>query len=376
MNKIRNIGIGALVVIWLALTALMWFGPKKTFSDAERRNLDQLPKLNGETLLDGSFMGEFEGFTQDQFPLRDTFRQVKSIFHNYVLRQGDNNGIYIADGYAAKMEYPLNTSSVNLCMARFQNVYDKFLKGKPVKTYVAIVPDKGYYLAEDNGYLALDYTQLFDRVKTDMSWAKYIDLTDVLEISDYYRTDTHWRQEKLEDVAKRICETMGVKAPENLSQEKLDRDFYGVYYGQAALPMEGEPMSLVHSPVIDGCQTYLVEIDEKTYKAKNTLLYEGVYDREKVSGKDMYETYLSGAQSLLKIVNPNAKGNKELVVFRDSFGSSLTPLLLEGYRTVWVVDIRYVSTQVLSRLLQFRNQDVLFLYSTLVLNTSGSALLQ
>ena len=57
-------------------------------------------------------------------------------------------------------------------------------------------------------------------------------------------------------------------------------------------------------------------------------------------------------------------------MFRDSFGSSLAPLLLEGYARVTLVDIRYISPALLDRFISFADQDVLFLYSTSVLNSS------
>ncbi|MBR6635258.1 MAG: hypothetical protein IKL41_06515, partial [Clostridia bacterium] len=74
--------------------------------------------------------------------------------------------------------------------------------------------------------------------------------------------------------------------------------------------------------------------------------------------------------SLITIDNPNAKTDKELVLFRDSFGSSIAPLLATGYSKVTVVDIRYVQSAILGRFINFENADVLFLYSTLVLNNS------
>ena len=80
--------------------------------------------------------------------------------------------------------------------------------------------------------------------------------------------------------------------------------------------------------------------------------------------------FLSGSRSLLTIQNPNGVAGKELIVFRDSFGSSLIPLLLQNYETVTVVDIRYVQIDLLDRFVDFHGQDVLFLYSTLVLNNS------
>ena len=55
-----------------------------------------------DLLVVGWFMSKFERFCQDQFPLRDAFRRVKAGFSYYILRKLDNNGIYLADGYAVK----------------------------------------------------------------------------------------------------------------------------------------------------------------------------------------------------------------------------------------------------------------------------------
>ena len=57
-------------------------------------------------------------------------------------------------------------------------------------------------------------------------------------------------------------------------------------------------------------------------------------------------------------------------IFRDSFGSSIAPLLSEGYAKITLVDIRYLRADLLERFIEFKNQDVLFLYSTSVLNHS------
>ena len=92
-KKIRAIGAGILGAIWVVLTGFAWFGPVKEISESERRPLDQMPEISVETILNGKFMGKFESFTLDQFPLRDTFRQIKSLFHYYVLNQADKNDI-------------------------------------------------------------------------------------------------------------------------------------------------------------------------------------------------------------------------------------------------------------------------------------------
>ena len=263
-NKmIRAIGAGILVAVWLLLTAFSWFGPKQEISEAERRPLAQMPQVNGQTLTDGSFMKDFEKYTLDQFPLRDTFRQFKSLYHYYVMQQKDNNDIYVQDGYAAKLEYPMNLDSVKLAALRFNTVYERFLKGSGSKVYLAVVPDKSYYLAEENGYLSMDYEAFFENVQAQLPWATPIDLTDTLSITDYYYTDTHWRQEKLFEAAGKICQTLGVDAPdpEDYTVEALKRPFYGVYYGQAALPMEPETIYLLKSELLEQCTTSLGEWD-------------------------------------------------------------------------------------------------------------------
>lgn len=362
-KKIRAIGTVILVVLWAALTVFLWFGPAKEMSESERRPLAQAPELTAQTLLDGKFMTGFESYTLDQFPLRDTFRQIKSLFHYYGLQQSDNNDIYVADGYAAKLEYPLNEDSVTYATGRFQRLYEKYLKDTGSKVYLTVAPDKGYYLAEENGYIAMDYEAMFTQLQTHMPWAQYVDITDCLDYDDYYRTDTHWRQEYLIPAAAKLCQAMGVTAPQEGDYTKTAvSDFYGVYYGQAALPMAAEPLYVMQSDLLNACKVYDFESGQ----------YTTVYDETKLTSRDLYEVFLSGSRSLLTIENPNATTDRELIIIRDSFGSSMAPLLVQDYAKVTLVDIRYMNLEVLDKFLEFNGQDVLFLYSTLVLNNSNT----
>lgn len=361
-KKIRNIGIALLVAAWLVLTAFAWFSPAKEMSDTERRALAQFPTLNVETLLSADFMSKFETYTLDQFPLRDTFRQIKALFHYNVYQQMDNNDIYIADDYAAKLEPTLDEASLAHAMERFNWIHDKYLTGKGGKIFCALIPDKSFYLAEENGYLSMDYDKLFASVKENMTWAEHIDITDTLDIGDYYYTDHHWRQEHLIPTAQKLCAAMGVTAPksEDFTKTKVDRDFYGVYYGQAALPLPPEDLYIMESELLKDCKVFDYESNA----------YAEVYDMTKLDSKDLYDVFLSGPRSLLRIENPNAATDKELIIFRDSFGSAFVPLLVQDYKTVTLVDIRYIGSQMLDRFITIEDQDILFLYSTLVLNSA------
>ena len=356
----KKMNLLPVALLWAVLVIAAWSFPVKDISEAERRPLAQAPEITLESILDGSFMTDFEEFSLDQFPLRDTFRTIKSLFHFNVLNQHDNNDIYIADGYAVKREYPLNVESVNHAAERFNHLYERYLTDSDV--YVAVIPDKGQYLAEESGYLSLPFGKLNTILLDQMPWAMPIDLYGSLEAEDYYRTDIHWRQESLFEAASSICDAMGVTGPkpEDYTLTALDRPFYGVYYGQAALPMEPETMYILESDLLKDCRVYDYESGQ----------YTNVYNMDNLTSRDLYDVFLSGSRSLLTIENPNATTDRELIIFRDSFGSAMAPLLVTDFAKVTLVDIRYIQIDVLDRFLEFKGQDVLFLYSTSVLNNS------
>ena len=363
-NKIRTVGILTLAVLWAALSLALWFGQKEDYTYSERRKLAQMPEITLNSIFDGEFMSDFEDFTLDQFPLRDRFRQLKALFHYHVLNQKDNNGIYLVDDTVAKLEYPLNETSVNYAAGRLQYLYENYLADTDCKIYSAMIPDKGFYLAEENGYPAMDYAAMEEIYREATAWASYTDLTALLTAEDYYRTDTHWRQERLLDVAAALCEAMGAAVPaaEDYTQVKLDAPFYGVYFGQAALPLEPEELSVLQSDLLDACRVTDPVTGEVT----------DIYNMKKLAGADLYEVFLSGAQPILTVENPSGQAGKELVIFRDSYGSSLAPLLLQGYSRATLVDIRYLSPDQVGDYVAFADQDVLFLYSTLILNNGRS----
>lgn len=362
-RKIKDaltLGIAAAFVLMFALWSIC--KSDDAVSESERRPLKQFPTLNVEEVLSGRFQSNFESYTLDQFPLRDTFRTLKALAVRDLFREKDNNGIYVADGYAAKLDPTLNESSLDHAADRFRYVYETYLKDTGANIYLSVIPDKNYFLAAENGYPAMDYDKLFALVQEKTDFAQYIDLTDALSLSSYYRTDTHWRQEALVPVASLLADAMDVSIPTDFTPVTLDTPFYGVYRGQSALPLAPDGLTYLTNDVLDACRVYDYENSE----------YLPVYTLEKADGSDPYEIFLSGPKSLLRIENPNAKTERRLIVFRDSFAASLVPLLAEGYSEITLVDIRYLSPTMLDKFIDLTAQDVLFLYSASVLNDSST----
>lgn len=84
----------------------------------------------------------------------------------------------------------------------------------------------------------------------------YLDLAPLLELSDYYRTDPHWRQEDLVDVAKYLAGEMGAPLTSPFEKQEVDELFYGSYWGQTAGALPGEKMYYLTNEVMEGCQVY------------------------------------------------------------------------------------------------------------------------
>ena len=355
-----------LAAVLLGLSVAAWFKPADEYSTSERRPFAQFPEVSVENVLDGKFTSKFEDYATDQFPLRDSFRTLKAIAKFYLFNQKDNNDIYIHDGQASKLDTSIKESSITNALDKMNYLYETYVKGKTDKVYFSVVPDKSLTLAPEGNYPSLDYNALANRFKTGLTWAEYIDIFPHLHYSDYYTTDTHWSQDKIIDVAETVAGAMGATVEKDYEAVTLDKDFYGVYYGQSSLPLPPDKITYLNSDIIDGCLVYNFEKDNGKTAGK-------VYDTEKLDSKDPYEMFLSGASALMRIVNPANESGRKLIIFRDSYTSSLAPLLVESYSEIVLIDIRYIMSSFIGSFVtpeDFTDADVLFMYSAMILNSS------
>ncbi len=357
MIKNRNrILIVVMVAVFTFFVSAAFLKPDDEYSQTERRNLKQQPELSVESVLSGRFMSNFEEYTLDQFPFRNAFRSLKAI----TSLKADNNDLYVYEGSIVSMEYPLSEESLERAGERFENVYEMYLKDSGCEIYLSVIPDKNYFYAKDSGHLMLDYEKLVSTVMLDNSYMTYVDIFPLLSKQDYYLTDTHWKQEKIADVADALLVAMGNRIEPEYKTVQAEGNFYGVYYGQAALELKADKIKYLTNDVIKNMSVFDYENNREI----------PVYDLQQMEEADPYELYVGGPISLVTIENPNSATDEELIVFRDSFGSSIAPLLAQGYSKVTLIDIRYIQPGVLGNYVDFNNADVLFLYSTMVLNNS------
>lgn len=370
-----------LLIVLMGMMIYMLLKSPQDYSDSERRVLKQKPTISLENILSGAYMTNFENYTLDQFPFRDSFRSYKALSSKYLFLKKDNNKVFEINGYVSKLEYPLNTPMLDHAIEKFKYINDNYLTENEKQPYLIIVPDKNYYLLQENNFLSMNYDELYNYMYSNTSYMKPIDIRNDLSIEDYYYTDTHWRQNNLLKIKNKILnevsqDKLDLQDSKNLVFDDvnnnkeykeiiLDIPFKGVYFGQSALPLKPDTITYLTNEEIENAIVYNYD----TGKQKESK----VYNLDKANGKDAYEMFLDGATAIITIENPKINSNRELIMFRDSFGSSLAPLFIEEYSKIILVDIRYVQSNMLPVFItkkEFNNSDIIFEYSTILLNNS------
>lgn len=266
-----------------------------------------------------------------------------------------------------RLEKELDEKSVDRAIGKFQKFAEDYC-GASARVFLALIPSKNGYLNAENGHLNDAEFAILQSV-ADKWGRNFIDLSVCLQLEDYYRTDPHWRQERLGFVLRELgaaleFDTDTVDSGERVlseswTEEVLTTEYIGVYGAEIENPV-AEEMTVLRHPDMD---SYIVRNGETGEEMP-------LYDTAKLTERDPYELFVGGPLSLVTIENPNAGNDRHLVVVRDSFGSALLPMLAQSYAKVTAVDIRYMMPAMVGNFVDFTGADVLFLYSSTVINNS------
>lgn len=336
------------VVFIIGLSLLSFILKDNELSKFERRKLAQIPKLNK------NFIENLDNYILDQFPFRNEFINLNSNINRNILQMTGYNDVYVIDNVIYEINYPLSDKQcIDFCN-KINYIIEKDLQNSNV--YYSIIPDKEYFLNDEN-YLKIDYNSLQTKIKLN---AKYINIMEDLKLEDYYNTDIHWKQENLDKVVKNIIEQMGNTYKQIDYKYKTYGNFYGASYSKAGRNILPDKLTYLYNEYTENSIVKHLEYGSKP-----------VYDEQKLGGLDLYDIFLSGASSYIEITNPNATNEKELIIFRDSYGSSLAPLLIPYYSKITLIDLRYINYDIVANLTDFEHKDVLFIYSAQVINNSN-----
>lgn len=354
-NKIIIILISIYILSFSIINIIL---EDREISSIERRKLTLFPDITLTSILDNSFMDRFEQYTLDQFPFRDKFLELKTYVDYNLFKRLDSNDLFTYDNHIYKLNYPLNEKEVYKFTEKVNYLYETYLNSMNV--YYSVIPDKNYFLTIED-YPKIDYEKMLTILNKEIKNLSYINIIDSLNINDYYFTDLHWKQENLDKIALTLSKEMNFDYVSNFTFEKDYYPFYGSYYGNGFNNIPKDTIKyLYNEAILNAKVTYY----EDSYNSH-------IYNEEQLGGLDSYNVFLNGPSPFIEIINENALSNKELIIFRDSFTSSLAPLLVNSYSKISLIDLRYMPTSEIESFLEFNNQDVLFLYNTSIINNSS-----
>ena len=136
-------------------------------------------------------------------------------------------------------EKELDEKSIDRAIGKFQTFAEDYC-GEAERVFLALIPSKNGYLNAENGHLNEAEFAILQTV-ADKWGSNFIDLSVCLTLEDYYRTDPHWRQERLGFVLRELGAALEFEVDiidddgvltENWTEEVLTTEYIGVYGDQ------------------------------------------------------------------------------------------------------------------------------------------------
>ena len=353
------VGILAAGFVWNMLT------PSRSFSERENRYLQEFPAISAQRVFSGQFGKDFETYTTDQFPMRDSWVALKTLAGLAMLRP-DNGRVYF--GHNQRLFEIPEAADAGLQESNCRAVaafLEKVTQADPsIRTAVMLAPTATTVLNEELPAFApvADEQALIRYMERTLGESVvFCDPTPVLlEQTDrdglYYRTDHHWTTRGAFLAYQALAQAQGL-TPLNESDFRVETvadDFYGTLYSKANLPM-------IPADTIERYQPNRENPCTLTNDGGRTVR-DSLYDASYMEGRDKYAYFLGGNSPLTEIRTSVANG-RHLLVLKDSYAHALVPFLTSHYETISMVDLRYFKEDLTDWMADRGITDVLVLYN-------------
>ena len=280
----------------------------------------------------------------------------QTLMDKFLTLSDDANGITVSSGMAVEKR-TYNESAVTGFAEKLNSIREQYLTENDV--YYSVIPDKSYYLRDsfdqylDHDKMTAQLAPLVDKAITPIA------LGTLLDETDYFTTDPHWKQERLQDVVSALGSAMDFTVNWSAFRPQTFDSFLGSY-SRTLDSLQPETLTYLTSVYTEAAQVNIYGQDEPV----------AVYDTAKLQSNDPYSLFLSGLSPITVVESPKAVRDSHLVLFTDSFGASIAPLLLESYSTITLIDLRFAPSSLVGDYVDFTGADVLFLYSATLVNNS------
>lgn len=330
---------------------------KQSFSQREKRYLQEPPALNVQSLLSGSFSQQAESYMADHIPLRDFFVGLNSAFELVSLRQQDGDVLLISGGRLVEAPTVWNESQAE----RNMSAINALSQSTDVPTRLLLIPSAGW-AAGEKPLFTLSSAPYMDREIIGNIFAMAADEIECMDLCHvfegkkelYYRTDHHWTSEGAYLACREYMELTGRSFPAREEfRVETAAGFHGANYSRAALwTIASEELELWHGP-----SELSVECSD------GEGVHQGLFYYDRLMETDKYTVYLDGNHPLVRIDDPAMAGEGRLLVIRDSYSNVLGGFLAESFESVLLVDPRYYKNPISELLAEYECTELLICYS-------------
>ncbi|MCH5209771.1 MAG: DUF4358 domain-containing protein [Oscillospiraceae bacterium] len=363
-RKVVDTTLSIIVIVTLAVfSARNAFHEPREMSEMENRELAMFPEASLDTVLDGSFMKEFETYAADQFWGRDSFVSLKADTERIIGKKGCNSVHFGKNQYLISRPSAVDMDNLDKNIESVINLNDTGL----YNITMAIVPTAFEALNDMLPDYAYDnrITKIQDEIKekTKDTGIKVCDTTQMLRTHQdeyiYYRTDHHQTALGSFYVYNALGEYLDFEPYPlgDYEHEPMTDSFLGTSWSKASLTFQ-------QKDIIERFSLKNAEWLHKTMEfPTEERSLDSLYVMENLEKKDKYSVYLDGNHGLT-VIKSNSGTGKKLAVFKDSYAHSIAPFLSDSFDEVHLIDLRYYSDDMIKYMAENKITDVLILYNS------------
>lgn len=355
----------------------------KTMMVGEEKQADEIPDINDNTeaVTETTTAATTEAATEDTeagATTEATTEKVREVdppdskgMDEEIQNQIQQN-LYVK-GDAAYSVYYFGKENCTNYVAALNNVAAE-LKGQTTVYNILVPNNSGVMLSEDelSKLAGSDQEQAIDYYYSiESDDVKTVDTIETLrEHNDeylYFRTDHHWTQLAAYYVYQNFCKVKGIEAHDLSYYDKKEfKNFLGTFYSTLGNSnMEANPDTVdAYVPKGTNDMTFW-DTDGKEWN------WNVIYDVDSWASSSKYMTFIGGDRPMEVIENPQIKDGSSCVVLKESYGNCFVPFLVDHYQTVYVLDYRYTTVNVLDFVKEKQADDLIIINNITIIGSTS-----
>lgn len=355
----------------------------KTMMVGEEKKADEIPDINDNTeaVTETTTAATTEAATENTeagATTEATTEKVREVdppdskgMDEEIQNQIQQN-LYVK-GDAAYSVYYFGKENCTNYVAALNNVAAE-LKGQTTVYNILVPNNSGVMLSEDelSKLAGSDQEQAIDYYYSiESDDVKTVDTIKTLrEHNDeylYFRTDHHWTQLAAYYVYQNFCKVKGIEAHDLSYYDKKEfKNFLGTFYSTLGNSnMEANPDTVdAYVPKGTNDMTFW-DTDGKEWN------WNVIYDVDSWASSFKYMTFIGGDRPMEVIENPQIKDGSSCVVLKESYGNCFVPFLVDHYQTVYVLDYRYTTVNVLDFVKEKQADDLIIINNITIIGSTS-----